>query len=102
MLWSQLSNKLGYCIFRNDFLILFNNLNIFLVNSKSFIQVRVQKKYFFEFAAVATSRPILDNERRPLTFGHINNNFGCVDDEMDTQPQWRIKERAEARGPAKM
>ena len=75
MLWSQLSNKLGYCIFRNDFLILFNNLNIFLVNSNSFIQDRVQKKYFFEFAAVATSRPILDNERRPLTFGHIKAGF---------------------------
>ena len=38
-------------IFRNDLLFLFNNLNIILVNSNSFIrvQVRIQKKYFFEF-----------------------------------------------------
>ena len=37
-------------IFRSDLLILFNNLNIFLLmNSNSFIRVRVQKKYFFEF-----------------------------------------------------
>ena len=36
-------------IFRSDLLFLFNNLNIFLMNSNSFIRVRVQKKYFFEF-----------------------------------------------------
>ena len=38
-------------IFRSDLLFLFSNLNIFLVTSNSFIrvQVRVQKKYFFEF-----------------------------------------------------
>ena len=40
-------------IFRSDLLFLFNNLNIFLMNSNlnGFIrvQVRVQKKYFFEF-----------------------------------------------------
>ena len=38
-------------IFRSDLLFLFNNLNIVLMNSKRFIrvQVRVQKKYFFEF-----------------------------------------------------
>ena len=38
-------------IFRSDLLFLFNNLNIFLMNSNSFIrvQVRVQKKYFFKF-----------------------------------------------------
>ena len=37
--------------FRSDLLFLFNNLNIFLINSNSFmrVQVRVQKKYFFEF-----------------------------------------------------
>ena len=34
-------------IFRSDLLILFNNLNVFAMNSSSFI--RVQKKYFFEF-----------------------------------------------------
>ena len=32
-------------IFRSDLLFHFNNLNIFLMNSNSFI--RVQKKYFF-------------------------------------------------------
>ena len=38
-------------IFCSDLLILFNNLNVFLMNSNSFIrvQVRVQKKYVFEF-----------------------------------------------------
>ena len=38
-------------IFRSDLLFLLNNLNIFLMNSNSFIrvQVRDQKKYFFEF-----------------------------------------------------
>ena len=38
-------------IFRCDLLIFFKNLNIFLMNSNSFIlvEVRVQKKYFFEF-----------------------------------------------------
>ena len=36
-------------IFRSDLLLFFNNLNIFLMNSNSFIRVRVQKKYFFEF-----------------------------------------------------
>ena len=36
-------------IFRSDLLILFNNLNIFLVNWNSFIRVRVQKEYFFKF-----------------------------------------------------
>jgi len=36
-------------IFRSDLLFLFNNLNIFLMNSNNFIRVRVQKKYFFEF-----------------------------------------------------
>ena len=38
-------------IFRSDLLYLFNNLNIFLMNlnSNNFIQVRVQKKHFFEF-----------------------------------------------------
>ena len=36
-------------IFCSDLLFLFNNLNIFLMNSNSFIQVRVQKKYLFEF-----------------------------------------------------
>ena len=38
-------------IFRSDLLFLFNNLNIFLMNSNSFIrfQVRVQKKHFFGF-----------------------------------------------------
>ena len=38
-------------IFRSDLLFLFNNLNIFLMNSNSFnqVQVRVRKKYFFEF-----------------------------------------------------
>ena len=37
--------------FRRDLLILFNNLNIFLMNSNSFIrlQVRVQKKNFCRF-----------------------------------------------------
>ena len=34
-------------IFRSDLLFLFNHLNIFLMNSNSFI--RVQKKYFFKF-----------------------------------------------------
>ena len=37
-------------MFRSDLLFLFNNLNIFPVNSNSFIRVR--KKYFFEFAAL--------------------------------------------------
>ena len=38
-------------IFRSDLLFLSNNFNIFLMNSNSFmrVQVRVQKKYFFEF-----------------------------------------------------
>ena len=45
--WSQLNNKL--ITFRSDLLFLFNNLNIFLMNSNSFIRVPVQKKYFFEF-----------------------------------------------------
>ena len=36
-----------HTIFRRNILFLFNNLNIFLMNSNSFI--RVQKKYFFEF-----------------------------------------------------
>ena len=38
-------------IFRSDLLFIFNNLNIFLMNSNSFMQahVRVQKKHFFEF-----------------------------------------------------
>ena len=37
-------------IFRSDLLFLFNNLNIVLINSNSFVQV--QKKYFFEFKFV--------------------------------------------------
>ena len=38
-------------IFRSNLLFLFNNLNVVLMNSNSFIrvQVRVQKKIFFEF-----------------------------------------------------
>ena len=38
-------------IFRSDRLFLFNNINIFQLNSNSFmrVQVRVRKKYFFEF-----------------------------------------------------
>ena len=38
-------------IFRSDLLLLFNNLSMFLINSNSFIrvEVRVLKKYFFEF-----------------------------------------------------
>ena len=48
-------------IFRSDLLFLFNNLNIFLMNSNSncFIQVRVRKKYFFvvkfEFASLVVT-----------------------------------------------
>ena len=34
---------------RSDLLFLFNNFNIFLLNSNSFMRVRVQEKYFFEF-----------------------------------------------------
>ena len=36
-------------IFRSDLLFFFNNLNVFPMNSNSFIQVRVQQNYFFEF-----------------------------------------------------
>ena len=38
-------------VFRSDLLFLFNNLNIFPMNSNGFmrVQVRVQKRYFIEF-----------------------------------------------------
>ena len=36
-------------IFCSDLLFLFNNLNMCLMNSNSFIRVRVLKKYFFKF-----------------------------------------------------
>ena len=44
-------------IFRSDLLIFFKNLNIFLMNSNSFIrvEVRVQKKYFLSLSSSSSS-----------------------------------------------
>ena len=64
-------------IFRSDFLFLFNNLNIFRMNSNSFIraQVRVQKKYFFEFGKMTEFFRVQVGVRNP---GYQPHNIHCI------------------------